>query len=75
MNILGVFGSYAMEEQNEASDVDILVEIEKPIGLKFFKLWDELENLLGMKVDLLTIRAVKEKSLLWKSIKENLVYV
>ena len=75
VNILGVFGSYARKEQDEASDVDILVEIERPIGLKFFELWDELENLLGIKVDLLTIRAVKEKSLLWKSIKEDLVYV
>lgn len=75
VNILGVFGSYARKEQDEASDVDILVEIERPIGLKFFELWDELENLLGIKVDLLTIRAVKEKSLLWKSIKEDLVHV
>ncbi len=50
--ILGIFGSYSREEQNEASDVDILVEIEKPIGLKFFELWDEFERLLGCKVDL-----------------------
>lgn len=73
--ILGIFGSYARGEQNELSDIDILVELEKPIGLKFFELWDELENLLGMKVDLLTIKAVKQKPLLWKSIKEDVVYV
>lgn len=72
MNILGVFGSYARKEQSEASDVDILVEIERPIGLKFFKLWDELEELLGTKVDLLTTRAVRGKPLLWESVKEDL---
>lgn len=37
--ILGIFGSYARQEADKASDV--LVEIEKPIGLKFFELWDE----------------------------------
>ena len=73
--ILGIFGSYARGEQNELSDIDILVELEKPIGLKFFELWDELENLLGVKVDLLTIRAVKQKPNLWKSIEEDVVYV
>ncbi|HHN65692.1 MAG TPA: nucleotidyltransferase [Nitrospirae bacterium] len=73
--ILGVFGSYAREEQSKVSDVDILVEIERPIGLKFFELWDNLENLLNVKVDLLTVKAVKQKHLLWESIKEDLVYV
>ncbi len=73
--ISGIFGSYARGEQNELSDIDILVELEKPIGLKFFELWDELENLLGIKVDLLTIKAVKQKPLLWKSIEEDVVYV
>jgi len=73
--ILGIFGSYARGEQNELSDIDILVELEKPIGLKFFELWEELENLLGIKVDLLTIKAVKQKPLLWKSIEEDVVYV
>jgi predicted nucleotidyltransferase len=73
--ILGVFGSYAREEQTKESDIDILVKLEKPIGLKFFELWDELEKLLGCKVDLLTIDSVKQKPLLWESIKEDIVYV
>lgn len=73
--ILGVFGSYARGEQKEVSDVDILVELERPIGLKLFDLWDELERLLGLKVDILTIGAIKQKSLLRKSIEEDLIYV
>jgi len=70
-----VFGSFARGEQEEASDVDILVELERPIGLAFFELWDELENLLGRRVDLLTLNAVKQKPALWESIKEDVVYV
>ncbi len=73
--ILGIFGSYARGEQDEPSDIDILVEQEEPIGLEFFELWDGLEDLLGVKVDLLTIRAVKQKTLLWKSMEEDVIYV
>jgi predicted nucleotidyltransferase len=73
--IVGVFGSYVKGEQNETSDVDIIVELERPIGLKFYELWDYLENILGIKVDVLTLSALKQKSLLWENIKEDIVYV
>jgi len=73
--IIGIFGSYARGEQSQLSDVDILVEVERPIGLKFFELWDEIEKTLGVDVDLLTIRAVKQKPMLWESITRDLTYV
>jgi len=73
--ILGIFGSYARGEQSQLGDVDILVEVERPIGLKFFELWDEIEKTLGVDVDLLTIRAVKQKPMLWESIRRDLTYV
>jgi predicted nucleotidyltransferase len=73
--IVGVFGSYVKGEQRETSDVDIIVELERPIGLKFYELWDYLENILGIKVDVLTLSALKQKSLLWENIKEDIVYV
>jgi len=75
VKILGIFGSYARGEETEISDIDILIEVERPIGIKLFELWDYLEELLGVKVDLLTTGAVKQKPLLWESIKEDLVYV
>ena len=56
---LSVFGSYVRGEQKKSSDVDILVEFVKPIGLlKFLKLENELTKLLGVKVDLVTKKAL-----------------
>ena len=75
VEIIGIFGSYARGEEEETSDVDILVEFIEPIGLKFFELWDYLENILGIEVDLLTLNALQQKSLLWESVKKDLIYV
>lgn len=72
---LAIFGSYARKEQTPISDVDILVTLGKPLGLRFFELWDYLENLLGLQVDLLTPNAVRQKPLLWESAQHDLVYV
>ena len=51
-----LFGSYSRGEQTKDSDVDILVLLDKsrPIGLKFFGMWSDLEELLGRKVDLVS---------------------
>ncbi|MFN3921901.1 MAG: nucleotidyltransferase family protein [Caldimicrobium sp.] len=57
--ILGIFGSYARGEEKETSDIDILIELERPIGLKFFELWDELEKMLGCKVDLVRAKLLR----------------
>jgi predicted nucleotidyltransferase len=35
---LAIFGSYARRQQRENSDVDILVEFNRPIGLEFIDL-------------------------------------
>ncbi len=59
--ILGTFGSYTRGEEDKASDIDILIEIERPIGLKFFELWDELEKLLGCEVDLVRAKLLREE--------------
>ncbi|MDD6895919.1 MAG: nucleotidyltransferase domain-containing protein [Prevotellaceae bacterium] len=52
-----LFGSYSRGEQTKDSDVDILVLLDKsrPIGLKFFGMWNDLEELLGRKVDLVSV--------------------
>ena len=57
---LGVFGSVVRGEQKGTSDVDILVEFEKPIGFfTFLELEDYLSTLLGVKVDLVSKKALK----------------
>ena len=55
VSYLALFGSYARGEQTKTSDIDFLVEFNKPIG--FFELLDaeeQLSQLLGKKVDLVT---------------------
>lgn len=48
-----VFGSFARGEQKEGSDIDILVELEEPVGLITFSGYRlDLEDRLGMDVDL-----------------------
>jgi predicted nucleotidyltransferase len=58
---LGVFGSVVNDEQTEISDVDILVEFSRAIGMvKFMQLENNLQKLLGAKVDLVTRNALKK---------------
>jgi len=56
---IGIFSSYVRGEQEELSDVDILVEFNEPIGWEFIDLLDYLENALNMKVDLVTPNALR----------------
>ena len=55
-----LFGSYARGEERPDSDVDIMVVLDrsKPVGLKFFGRWGDLEQLLGRQVDLVTEKAL-----------------
>lgn len=60
---IGLFGSYAQNLNTEKSDVDLIVDFEKPIGLDFIELGDYLENLLDRKVDLITNEGLKNSKL------------
>src|SRR5476649_2783538 len=52
---LGVFGSVARGDNNEVSDIDVLVKFVKPVGMfKFIELEEYLSKLLGKRVDLVT---------------------
>lgn len=70
---LAIFGSYARNQQTDESDLDILVEFNRPIGLEFIDLADELEQLLKVKIDLVSKKGIKDKYL--KSIEKELEYV
>ena len=58
---IGYFGSYAENKQSESSDIDILVEFSKPIGWRFFTLEKYLEEIFGLKIDLVTKNALKKQ--------------
>ena len=55
-----LFGSLARNEATSASDVDLLVEFNRPVGyFGLFALQDYLEKLLGCRVDLGTPESLK----------------
>lgn len=69
---IGLFGSYVRGEQRRRSDIDFLVELEKPTFDNFMELVFSLEKYLGRKVDLITqgnispyIRPYVEKEVRW----------
>lgn len=55
-----LFGSFSRGEQHEGSDVDILVALDynQPVGLKFFGMYEDLKNMLGRDVDLVSDRTL-----------------
>ncbi len=73
MHRLALFGSYARDEQSASSDVDILVEVDPSIGLRFVTLAERLEDSLGEHVDLVSRRGLKPA--LWKQIESELIDV
>jgi len=57
---IGLFGSFSDGTFSEKSDIDLLVELDRPIGWKFFSLELYLEKVFNRKVDLVTKSALKE---------------
>jgi predicted nucleotidyltransferase len=70
---MALFGSVARGDAGPESDIDILVDVDASIGLRFVTLAERLEALLGHGVDLVSRRAVKP--LLWKQIEPELIDV
>ncbi len=56
-------------------DVDIIAEFSEPVCWEIVDLKEFLEDLPGMKVDIVTKKAVMSKPLLWKSIEREIGYV
>ena len=70
---IGLFGSFARDDFNDKSDIDILIEYEKQMGIEFIDLAEELEKLLKRPVDLVSRNGIKPKY--FKEIQKDLVYV
>ena len=74
---IALFGSFATKKAQKTSDVDIMIEFQEPIGLKFMDLAEYLEKVLGRKTDILTpegIKGIRIKKIA-DAIKRGLRYV
>jgi hypothetical protein len=70
---IGLFGSIVRTDFRPDSDIDIVVDFDKPIGIEFVDLADELEELLQRKVDLVSKSGIKPKY--YKAIEQEILYV
>ncbi len=71
---IGIFGSYARGEQTKKSDLDVLVELSRPIGLfGLMDLQDYIRRRVGMKVDLVPREGLKP--IIKKEILREVVFV
>lgn len=78
---IALYGSFARGEGKPSSDIDLLVELAQPLGLQFIALANEVESLLGRKVDIATLETfhyIKDdsrKQHIAAAIERDLVYV
>jgi predicted nucleotidyltransferase len=76
---LALYGSFAREDQTDQSDVDVLVQLSRPLGLEFVALAYYLEERLKRRVDLATFDAFSRttqkpyRQALAQSIQEDLI--
>lgn len=58
---IGLFGSFARNEPDEDSDIDLIVFPEEPLGWEFFELVGLLEKTFQKKIDLITPAGIKKQ--------------
>lgn len=74
VNNIGFFGSVVRDDFSpEKSDLDVIVDFQKPIGIEFIELAEFLEDKLNRKVDLVSKNGIKPAYL--KNIEPEVVYV
>jgi len=70
---IGLFGSVVREDFSPSSDIDIIVDFDRPIGIEFIDLANYMELFLQRKVDLVSRNGVKDRY--FKAIEREIVYV
>lgn len=73
VNSIGLFGSIVPEDFTDKSDVDIIVDFSKRVGIEFIDLADYIESKLNKKVDLVSKNGVKPKY--FNQIESEIIYV
>ncbi len=74
---IGLFGSHMRGAPKPTSDIDLLVEFERPSFDDFLQLTAHLERLFGRKVDILTtegLRSIRIKAV-ERAIRRSVRYV
>ena len=71
---LGIFGSVARQQNREDSDIDIVVEVEKPTLSLMYELREMLKKLFGCEVDLVRFRE-SLRPLFKSNIQRDVIYV
>lgn len=70
---IGLFGSIVREDYTAASDVDIIVDFDRPIGIEFINLANLIEHKIRKNVDLVSKNGIKKNY--YQSIEPEIVYV
>ena len=70
---IGLFGSYAKDNPNESSDIDIYVEFKNKRFRNIAGLWVYLEELYNKKVDLLH-KHKHSKGAIFEAIQKEVIY-
>ena len=71
---IGLFGSIVRDDYKPAkSDVDIIVDFSKPIGIEFIDLADYLELQIKQKIDLVSKNGIKKNY--YQEIEREIIYV
>lgn len=71
---LGLFGSFARNEGNESSDIDIFIGLEKPNLFTYSIIAHQLETVFGRHVDLISSKAILKDSFR-KRVEKEVIYV
>lgn len=74
-SMVGVFGSYARNEQTKFSDIDVLIDFKSALSLlQIVHIEQELSEILGIKVDLVTMASLKNAKIK-EYIKKDLLVI
>ncbi len=70
---IGLFGSVVRKDFAATSDIDIIVDFDRPVGMEFIDLANYIEYILRRRVDLVSKNGIKQKY--YEAIKNEIVYV
>lgn len=73
VNSIGLFGSIVRDDFTDQSDIDIIVDFSRPVGIEFIDLANYIESKLSKKVDLVSRKGVKPQY--YHQIESEIIYV